>query len=467
MVPEMDAMSVLVAWWQIHWAEVFLPVAVFLALLIVTLWLRQRGWRLLERANRNARWAGLLILSGALRRQSVFWCLLASILAGLAFSQLDPEWKDALLKVTGSLWLISLFYAVLVVSVGLADLYGGRAGLPRRALSAIRNTLRVIVLLLALLVVLELWGMPTTPVLLVILVLVLVGIFFLRDAMPNLAAGFQLSASQQVRTGDYIKLESGEEGQVTSIGWRSTQLRALDGRTVIVPNRRLLGQTLVNYGRPLKKARTPFLFNSLTHLTSLTGLKATSLRELADILRASPEPVVYYHTHRFLAQHQQLTPEPSNDFAVWVQDAIGDDVLAERLESVDTFSFPNLGALRDRLVSLIEERLAEGISDHSSQPGREFHFMKAVSFILPTSYAAHDLREFVEALRTISTGTLYFHVYEARLRLGRGRNDFSAWLEDSLGEPSLAEEVARLDPYNYTLEGLRSALIQLIEKRIK
>jgi len=31
----------------------------------------------------------------------------------------------------------------------------------------------------------------------------------------------------------------------------------------------------------------------------------------------------------------------------------------------------------------------------------------------------------------------------------------------------MAEEVARLDPYNYTLEGLRSALIQLIEKRIK
>jgi len=40
-------------------------------------------------------------------------------------------------------------------------------------------------------------------------------------------------------------------------------------------------------------------------------------------------------------------------------------------------------------------------------------------------------------------------------------------MQDSLGEPALAAEVARLDPYTFSLEGLRSVLIQLIEKRIK
>jgi len=100
-------------------------------------------------------------------------------------------------------------------------------------------------------------------------------------------------------------------------------------------------------------------------------------------------------------------------------------------------------------------------------PGREFHYMKSVSVTLPTSYVVHDLREFVEALRKISLGSLYFHVFESRLRLGRGLNDFSIWLQDSLGESELGDEISRLDPYTYTLEGLRSALIQLIEKRIK
>ncbi len=76
------------------------------------------------------------------------------------------------------------------------------------------------------------------------------------------------------------------------------------------------------------------------------------------------------------------------------------------------------------------------------------------------------MREFVEALRKLSPGSLYFHIFESRLRLGRGLNDFSAWLADSLDEHELADRIARLDPYTYTLEGLRAQLIQLIEKEM-
>ena len=46
-------------------------------------------------------------------------------------------------------------------------------------------------------------------------------------------------------------------------------------------------------------------------------------------------------------------------------------------------------------------------------------------------------------------------------------NDFSMWLEDSLGESELGREISQINPYTYTPEGLRSELIRLIEKRIK
>jgi hypothetical protein len=267
--------------------------------------------------------------------------------------------------------------------------------------------------------------------------------------------------------GDYIKLETGEEGYVTEISWNNTRIKALDESIVIVPNNRLLQHTVINYGHPLKKAKEPFRFYSRTHLTELTGLKAKNLRELVDILKKAPEAVIYYHTHRFLEEHHYLTPEPSNDFAVWVSDALGEEVLGERLVSVNTFEFPSLGALRDRLVGIIEEHLSKGSNAREAMAGREFYFMKSVSVVLPTTYTVHDLREFIETLRKISLGSLYFHVFESRLRLGRGLNDFTIWLRDSLGEEELGEEIARFDPYTYTLEGLRSTLIQLIEKRIK
>ena len=120
---------------------------------------------------------------------------------------------------------------------------------------------------------LDIWGMPTTPLLLLIVVAVLAAALALRNAAPNLFAGFQLSATQQIKVGDYIKLETGEEGYVTEISWNNTRIKALDESIVIVPNNRLLQHTVINYGRPLKKAKEPFRFYSRTHLTELTGLR--------------------------------------------------------------------------------------------------------------------------------------------------------------------------------------------------
>ncbi|MFA5089168.1 MAG: DUF5752 family protein, partial [Candidatus Omnitrophota bacterium] len=58
------------------------------------------------------------------------------------------------------------------------------------------------------------------------------------------------------------------------------------------------------------------------------------------------------------------------------------------------------------------------------------------------------------------------HVFEARLRLERGNNDFSNWIDYSLGDKELADQFTRLDPYTQTLEGLRKSLIQIVEDRI-
>lgn len=92
----------------------------------------------------------------------------------------------------------------------------------------------------------------------------------------------------------------------------------------------------------------------------------------------------------------------------------------------------------------------------------EFFFRKAVTFIVPTRYSAHNLQEFVESLKNISINSLCFHMIESTLRLERGKNDFSNWLENSVEDTVLAEKVARIDIYRYTLEELRELLIKMI-----
>ncbi len=241
------------------------------------------------------------------------------------------------------------------------------------------------------------------------------------------------------------------------------QLKTPDEKTLLIPNSKFIKMTVTIHGKTLKQASQPFRFYARLHLKELTGLKAKNLSELAAILKDVDDSVVYYHTHNFIEEYQYLTPQPANDFALWVSDALGDEVLGEKLANIDTFEFSTIGALRERLVDFINEDLSKIPDGRVASPGREFHFIKSLSAIIPTFHVAHDLREFIEVLRTASIDTLYFHIFEAKLRLHKGVNDFSIWLNDCLGEKELADKIAVLDPYAYSLESLRSMIIQLAE----
>ena len=77
------------------------------------------------------------------------------------------------------------------------------------------------------------------------------------------------------------------------------------------------------------------------------------------------------------------------------------------------------------------------------------------------------MREFVEILKRITIDSIYFHIFEARLRLEKKTNDFSNWIQNSIGNEALALSIAHLDPYVYTMEDLRRTIIDLIEREIR
>jgi hypothetical protein len=214
------------------------------------------------------------------------------------------------------------------------------------------------------------------------------------------------------------------------------------------------------------RAQNPFLFVTRINLIELTGLKARTLPELVAVLKTAPSGIVYQHTHHFLKQHQFLSPEPPNDFSYWVTSALNDDALGEQLASIDTVQFGSLRQLRDRLVQVIEKYLAKGKPITMASEDEAFHFMKSVSFILPTPHKAWNLTEFADAIQKISVHSLYHHIFEARLRLEKATNDFSSWLEKELGEKELGRAIARMDPYTQPMESLRGQILRLLKKRI-
>lgn len=218
----------------------------------------------------------------------------------------------------------------------------------------------------------------------------------------------------------------------------------------------------------LRKAKEPFRFYTRLHLSELTGLRASTISQLLSLLKEVSGSSIYHHTHRFLQQHQYLSPEPPNDFAYWVSEVLGEDELGEQLASIDTIQFSSIRSLREKIIITIEDYLKSSplAKLKFAREGEEFHFVKSVSFIIPTDYIAYDLKEFVDILGKITIDSIYFHIFEARLRLEKKTNDFANWIETSVGDKKLADEISRLDPYTHTLEDLRKTIIRIIEKRL-
>ncbi|MEM7539059.1 MAG: mechanosensitive ion channel domain-containing protein [Chloroflexota bacterium] len=70
----------------------------------------------------------------------------------------------------------------------------------------------------------------------------------LQDTLANFAAGILILISGPYRVNDYVTI-NGESGYVTRVEIFNTWIRTLDYRTIIVPNRQVIGNNIMNYSK--------------------------------------------------------------------------------------------------------------------------------------------------------------------------------------------------------------------------
>ncbi|HYM09778.1 MAG TPA: DUF5752 family protein [Bryobacterales bacterium] len=208
----------------------------------------------------------------------------------------------------------------------------------------------------------------------------------------------------------------------------------------------------------------PFVFCTACRLVELTGLRAKSLAELASILRQVPGSSIFYHTHYQYLSHHFEKPLFHNDFSLWVGQALQEARLAEELAAIDLLSFTSLRQLREALIATIERHIeTSGHPPRECPPGNELHLCKSRSFIMPTGATAAAAADFFAKVPGLTNSSLYFHFFEARLRLERPTNDFSAWLS-AAGHEKIARAIDRLDPYVLTLDELKMEIVKVGNK---
>jgi small-conductance mechanosensitive channel len=112
------------------------------------------------------------------------------------------------------------------------------------------NITRLAILLLGSLLLLDNLGVSIAPLITALGVGGLAIALALQDTLANLFAGVHILASKKVQVGDFIRLDTGEEGQIVDINWRNTTVQQVQNNQAIIPNAKLAESIIINYFRP-------------------------------------------------------------------------------------------------------------------------------------------------------------------------------------------------------------------------
>ena len=213
-----------------------------------------------------------------------------------------------------------------------------------------------------------------------------------------------------------------------------------------------------------RTAAEPFVFFGCVELRQALDKTALDERELMDRLEEVPSGSIFYHTHGYFLRHRPVGMAYGNDFARWVATDVRDQALAERLALVDPFEWKHLEDLREELITIIHDHLAGLSSVPRVEFGEAFYFQQSHIVEVPLGPTARTLGEFRAGLAAVEASAIYFHMVEARARLGRPSGDFAEWLRPSLGMPELADRIGRIDTYMTSLERVRARVLSLVDE---
>lgn len=280
-------------------SEIIIPVSILLITVLGGYVLRKFLFsRLFRWASRSSTQIGDIIIA-AVRGPFVIWFLMLGIYFGLELTKL-PESMVHLID--RSLLVLGVFSVTLVlanISSRLIKIYSAKVESALPVTSLTQNISRIIIFTVGILIILNHLGISITPILATLGVGGLAVALALQDTLSNLFSGFHITVARQIRIGDYIKLDTGEEGYVADINWRTTKIRMLPNNVVLVPNEKLTKAIVTNFCLPDKEMAV--LVNLGVHYNSdLKKVEKVTCEVAKEVMREVPggvsefEPFIRY-----------------------------------------------------------------------------------------------------------------------------------------------------------------------------
>ena len=197
-----------------------------------------------------------------------------------------------------------IFAAVLFLDKFLTNLLTEYSSMPlfnQVSGGVVKGLVRGGVIGIGLLIFLQQIGISITPILASLGIGSLAVALALQDTLSNFFAGMYVAIDKPVVVGQFVKLESGEEGYVIDVGWRSTRIRTLPNSIVIVPNSKLMGSVITNYYLPDKEIAV-LVQVGVHYQSDLKRVERVTCEVGKEIMRKVQggvpefEPFIRYHT---------------------------------------------------------------------------------------------------------------------------------------------------------------------------
>ncbi|GMR04611.1 MAG: hypothetical protein BMS9Abin23_0511 [Thermodesulfobacteriota bacterium] len=215
----------------------------------------------------------------------------------------------------------------------------------------------------------------------------------------------------------------------------------------------------------MAKPSAPFEFKQCTSIIKATGMKARDLKELRTLISIIDDASIFHHTYQYFLKGHIM--EYTNDFAHWAGEGLEERALSEHLSNIDIFAYKDISELRAKLLAQIDTYSEKFPEPREAMEGDEFYFNETVTLVFPVGIRVKNLAELLMAIKHVDAGSIYYHFYEARVRLGEGVDDFSAWIKDVFQKTDLVKKISGIDLFMHNVEGIREHLLEFLEDEVQ
>lgn len=162
-------------------------------------------------------------------------------------------------------------------------------------LSLLNSILNVALIVIALLYILDLWGVEIAPLLAGLGIAGLAVALALQPVLSNIFSGASMVLDSSIRVGDLVYLDENTKGKILKVGLRSTRILTFDNELIIIPNSKLAESKIQNVALPSPTSRAVIKF-SVGYGSKIEQVKKIVLKEIKSLKNVlkDPEPVVRF-----------------------------------------------------------------------------------------------------------------------------------------------------------------------------